>query len=99
MLWRRVQEALPRASTSGGQSARCCGTWRVWIGCDVADVVEDVDVDVELFEEDVLDGSGVEVCFLDMAAHAAKEVHERQLPDISFFVSGEGKGVGGGFFF
>lgn len=77
MLCRRVQEALPRASTSGGQSARCCSceTWKVGIGC----VVVDADNVVELFGEDVLDDCDVEVCFLDIAAHAAKEVHERQL--------------------
>ena len=62
MLWRRVQEALPRASTSGGQSAGCCcccWSWKFWVGC--------VDVVIELFD------------FLDMAAHAAKDVHERHL--------------------
>lgn len=42
-------------------------------------MVDDVDNVVELFGEDVLDDGDVEVCFLDIAAHAAKEVHERQL--------------------
>ena len=84
MLWRRVQEAAPRASTSGGQS----GGW--WSG---------VSKEEEEKREEEEDGEGEVVAsvamlpvdgavddgvfFLDMAAHAAKEVHDRQLGFVS----------------
>ena len=86
MLWRRVQEARPRASTSGGQSAGWEGSGVEGVREESVEEVEEAGVFMPLLVEvedvDVDDGDDCDdgcVSFLDMAAHAAKDVHERQL--------------------